>query len=311
LHRQKRNLAFNFRMVPDIQISDLLRHKRPVFSLEFFPPKNDEGVEKLKDIALSLKVIAPDFVSVTYGAGGSTQLKTMQVSRLLRKDLGYTVMPHLTCVGSTRDQLKDIIAEIHSEGFRNIMTLRGDAPQGQTDFIPCRDGLRYASDLVALIKSTYPDICMGVGGYPEKHPECADPVQDLKNLKVKVDQGAHFITTQLFFSNALYFEFVKKTRALGINVPILPGLMPVVSLSQVKRFTQMCGASLPEELISNLERAGDDPIAAEDAGIDWALSQIKGLIAGGAPGVHLYILNRSRAALMLAQKLANEPTLHH
>jgi methylenetetrahydrofolate reductase (NADPH) len=291
-------------MPPDRALSELFAQRRPLRSLEFFPPKDDAGVNALRETALLLKKISPDFISVTYGAGGSTRERTAQVSRMLRTEIGFTVMPHLTCVGHSRFELNDVADRLHAEGYRNIMTLRGDPPKGQTEFVPYFDGLRYASDLVALLKSRHPDFCLGVGGYPEKHPEASSAEIDLDNLKRKVDAGAGFITTQLFFDNAVYYRFVEKCRARGITVPIVPGIMPVLSLKQIRRFTEMCGASLPETLSKRLEAAGEAPEIVEALGIEWALAQIRDLLAHGAPGYHLYILNRAKGALALAAGLA-------
>lgn len=291
-------------MTPDLPISELLATKHVVRSLEFFPPKDEVGVEALRQTATALRRIAPDFVSVTYGAGGSTRARTAQVSRLLREETGFTVMPHLTCVGHTREELNGVADQLHSDGYRNVMTLRGDPPKGQTEFVPYKDGLRYGSDLVALLKARHPEFCLGVGGYPEKHPEASSPELDLDNLKRKVDAGASFITTQLFFDNAVYFRFVEQCRARGITVPIVPGIMPVLSLKQITRFTGMCGASLPKKLITRLEAADEHPEIVETLGIDWALTQIRELMANGAPGYHLYIMNRAKSALALAAGLA-------
>jgi methylenetetrahydrofolate reductase (NADPH) len=291
-------------MTSDRPISELFAQHRPLRSLEFFPPKDEAGVEALRQTATALKRIAPDFVSVTYGAGGSTRERTAQVSRLLRTEIGFTVMPHLTCVGHTRDELNGVADQLHACGYRNIMTLRGDPPKGQTEFVPYQDGLRYGSDLVALLKARHADFCLGVGGYPEKHPEAPSLEVDLDNLKRKADAGAAFVTTQLFFDNAVYYRFVDQCRARGITIPIVPGIMPVLSLKQIKRFTEMCGASLPGKLIKRLEAAGDHPEIVESVGNDWAVTQIRDLLAHGAPGYHLYIMNRAKAALALAAGLA-------
>jgi methylenetetrahydrofolate reductase (NADPH) len=291
-------------MTPDRPISALFGENRPLRSLEFFPPKDDEGVLNLRATAAVLQRIEPDFVSVTYGAGGSTRERTAQVCAMLKADFGFTVMPHLTCVGSTRDEIGALADRIYADGFRNIMTLRGDPPKGQSTFEPYKDGLRYASDLVTLLKSRHADFCLGVGGYPEKHPEAASHEFDLTNLKRKVDEGAAFITTQLFFDNAVYYRFVDRCRSSGITIPIVPGIMPVLSLKQIQRFTQMCGASLPDKLIKRLQAAGDQADTVESVGIDWALTQIRDLLDKGAAGYHLYILNRAKSALALAAGLA-------
>ncbi len=291
-------------MFPDRPISELFQQGRPLRSLEFFPPKDDAGVEALRATAVALKRMAPDFVSVTYGAGGTTRERTAQVSTLLREEFGFTVMPHLTCVGHSRDELGEIADRIHAAGFRNIMTLRGDPPKGATAFKPAADGLAHASELALLLKAKHSDFCLGVAGYPEMHPEAASPAADLDHLRRKVDCGAAFVTTQLFFDNEVYFRFVDRCRQAGINVPIVPGIMPVLSLKQIQRFTQLCGASLPRPLITRLEVAADNADVLETIGIDWALTQIRGLLAQGAPGYHLYILNRARGALALTAGLA-------
>lgn len=289
---------------PDQPLSTLFVQDRPLRSLEFFPPKDDVGVEALRATAAALRPMRPDFVSVTYGAGGTTRDRTAQVSDLLRREFGFTVMPHLTCVGHTRAELGEIADRIHAGGFRNIMALRGDPPKGETNFTPFKDGLRYASDLVALLKARHGDFCLGVGGYPDKHPEAASPETDLANLKRKVDAGATFITTQLFFDNAAYYRFVEKCRAAGITVPIVPGIMPVLSLRQIQRFTALCGTPLPAALLRRLEVAAENPEVVEIIGVDWALDQIRDLLAHGAPGYHLYIMNRAKSALALAAGLA-------
>jgi methylenetetrahydrofolate reductase (NADPH) len=291
-------------MFPDRPISELFQQGRPLRSLEFFPPKDDAGVEALRATAVALKRMAPDFVSVTYGAGGTTRERTAQVSTLLREEFEFTVMPHLTCVGHSRDELGEIADRIHAAGFRNIMTLRGDPPKGATAFKAAADGLAHASELALLLKAKHSDFCLGVAGYPEMHPEAASPATDLEHLRRKVECGAAFVTTQLFFDNEVYFRFVDRCRKAGITVPIVPGIMPVLSLKQIQRFTQLCGASLPRQLITRLEVAADNADVLETIGIDWALTQIRGLLAQGAPGYHLYILNRARGALALTAGLA-------
>ena len=291
-------------MNPDRPIAELFARGRPLRSLEFFPPKDDAGVAALRGAAEALRRMAPDFVSVTYGAGGTTRDRTAQVSALLRGEFSFTVMPHLTCVGHTRGELEVLADQIHAQGFRNIMTLRGDAPKGATTFPVLPDGFRHAAELVALLKRRHPDFCLGVAGYPEKHPEAPSLEADLTHLKRKVDAGADFITTQLFFDNAVYYRFVERCRAEGITVPIVPGIMPVLSLKQIQRFTQLCGSTLPAQLAARLEVAADNADVVEMVGIDWALHQIRGLLANGAPGYHLYILNRARGALALSAGLA-------
>jgi methylenetetrahydrofolate reductase (NADPH) len=206
-------------------------------------------------------------------------------------------MPHLTCVGSSRAELNAIADEIHARGFRNIMTLRGDPPKGDTTFTPAPDGLAHASDLVALLKARHADFCCGVAGYPEMHPEAVSAEADLQHLKNKVAAGGSFITTQLFFDNRVYFDFVARCRASGIECPIVPGLLPAISLKQVQRMCTMCRAVLPEALGRAMEAAGGDGEAAEYVGIRWAERQMEELLERGAPGIHLYVLNRTKAAL--------------
>lgn len=286
-------------------ISTLFKQGRPLRSLEFFPPKDDAGVESLRLAAGALRKIPWDFVSVTYGAGGTTRERTAQVSTLLKDEFNLTVMPHLTCVGHSRAELEAIADKLHAEGFRNIMTLRGDPPKGEVEFKPAADGLRYAAELVTLLKARHADFCLGVAGYPEKHPEAPSLEVDLDNLKRKVDQGADFITTQLFFDNTIYYRFVDKCRAAGITLPIVPGIMPVLSVKQIQRISALCGATLPPTLTRRLDLATENADVVEIIGIDWALTQIRDLIAHGAPGYHLYILNRAKAALALAAGLTD------
>lgn len=289
-------------------ITDLLARSKPVISVEFFPPKDEVTGETLLQTARDLKeAINPDFASITYGAGGTTRERTYRYACKLKDDLGYQVMPHLTCVGSSKEELKGIIQEFHQAGFCNVMALRGDPPQGQTAFVPHANGLRYASDLISLIRETASGFCIGCAGYPEKHPEAPSLDADLEALKIKVNNGASFVTTQLFFDNTDYFHFVDKCRSRDIHAPIVPGLLPVLSLKQIRRFTQLCGANLPanleKQLIDADEKGGDE--AVKHIGIEWAYQQALDLINQGAPGIHLYILNQPEAALELSRRLQN------
>lgn len=291
---------------PDLTIRSLLAEAdHPLLSFEFFPPKDEAAFERLRRTAALLHKAHPDFATVTYGAGGSTRGRTLQVCALLRAGHYAPVMPHLTCVGSSRRELEDIADEIHRLGYRNIMTLRGDPPRGATEFQPHPDGLRYAADLVGLLKTRHPDFCCGVAGYPEKHPEAPSLEADIEQLKRKLDQGADFVTTQLFYDNRSFYAYVERCRAAGIDHPIIPGLLPAVSLKQARRITSMCEASLPSELEAQLERAGDDSDAASEVGIEWVARQVEDLLDQGVPGIHLYILNRAKSglALSLIQKL--------
>ena len=280
-------------------ISGFFKSKKPIFSLEFFPPKNDAGGERILKTAGILKPYNPDFVSITYGAGGSTRETTMQYARILKNDFGFEVMPHLTCVGHTQDELLKILEDFSEEGFCNIMALRGDPPQGETQFQPVKGGLSFATELVALIRKYFPHFGIGVGGYPEKHPESPSKNQDLYHLKEKVDAGADFITTQLFFDNEVYFQFVKDCKANQIDIPVLPGLLPALSMGQVQRFCKMCEATLPDTLRDRLQESteADQP----GVGSNWAKEQVKELLDGGAPGFHLYALNQSAASVEILE----------
>lgn len=285
------------------RITDLQKSGSALASIEFFPPQNDEGLNLLWDSVERLETSRPDYVSVTYGAGGSTRSRTLEIARKLQDEKGYIVMPHLTCVGSSRDDLIQIIEELYGYGFRNIMALRGDPPKGETEFQPYKDGFRYGGDLVALIKEIRPEICVGAGAYPEKHPEATTLEADIDTLKRKVDQGADFLTTQLFFDNDVYFRFRERCDQAGIQVPIFPGILPVLSLSQIRRFCKMCGSTLPSLLERQLERVANNDDAVQALGIAWAYHQIRDLIKNGAPGYHLYILNRANSALGLFDSL--------
>lgn len=286
-----------------LSIKQRLATNDPLFSVEFFPPKSDDTAQQLLSTAERIQAYHPDFVSITYGAGGSTRSRTLNYARKLHEDYGYAVMPHLTCVGHSREELKQTIAEFKAAGLKQIMALRGDPPKGETNFTPHPDGLSYANELVHLIREVYPECDLGVAGYPEKHPEAPSMEIDLLNLKRKVDAGATFVTTQLFFDNVAYFEFVDKCRSAGITIPVLPGLMSVTSHKQALRFCDMCGTSIPDALNEQLIAAGDDKAAVEAVGIEWSYQQARELLEKGAPGIHLYILNRAGPAITLMQKL--------
>jgi len=269
---------------------------RPLISVEFFPPKTEAAQNTFHKGAVELTGLKPDFVSVTCGAGGSAAGPTLEISKQLR-GLGYdAVMPHCTCVGMSRAELARSTSEIVAQGFKNIMALRGDPPRGEKVFKPAADGFRYAAELVAFLREHYPQLCIGVAGYPEKHPESSGLEADIQYLKEKVDAGADFITTQLFLHNHVYFEFVDKCREAGITVPIVPGLLPVLSLEQITRMQTFCAFHVPEALLKNLQAAQNDPVKMERIGLYWAIEQISELIESGAPGIHLYLLNRAKTA---------------
>jgi methylenetetrahydrofolate reductase (NADPH) len=286
---------------PDKQIfmtvaQKLNENTTPLVSVEFFPPKTDRAQAAFKTGVTELTALQPDFVSVTCGAGGSVAGPTLKISKQLIS-AGYDiVMPHCTCVGMSRYDLATSSDAIVEAGFNHVMALRGDPPKGESAFKPSPSGFYYASELVAFFRDRHPHLCIGVAGYPEKHPEASTLDDDILRLKEKVDAGADFITTQLFLDNRVYFDFVEKCRAVDITVPILPGLLPVISLKQVNRMKEFCDFSIPEKLRYDLEIAQDNPDRSERIGLYWAIEQISRLVEGGAPGIHLYLLNRTRTA---------------
>jgi methylenetetrahydrofolate reductase (NADPH) len=276
--------------------------KEPVFSFEFFPPKDAEGVERLFETIAELRPYAPAYVSVTYGAGGSTRGLTVELVRRIKQEVGIEAMAHLTCVGATRAELGEVLERLRGHGIENVIALRGDPPRGETKFVKTEGGLGNASELVALMRARY-DFCIAAACYPEKHPEAADRETDLAYLKAKVDAGVDFLITNLFFDNADYFAFVERARAAGIDVPIVPGIMPITNLSQVKRFTALCGATIPAPLLARLEPCGADNDAVRAIGVEHATAQCRDLVARGVPGVHFYTLNRSRATRDILDRL--------
>jgi len=244
-----------------------------------------------------MRLIRPDFVTVTYGAGGTTRELSPVVGEVLAK-MGFSpIMPHLTCLGTPLDELESVIEDMYNAGYRNIMAIRGDAPQNEPEFIPPEGSLTHATELVALLKKKHPDICVAVAGYPETHPEAESPEADVQHLKEKLDAGADLVTTQLFFDNKTYFDFVDRCRQAGITKPIVPGLLPAISLKQISRIMALCKASFPEELRTSMEQAGGSGPVAEAIGIQWTVKQMDELMEKGAPGIHLYILNRAKTAL--------------
>jgi methylenetetrahydrofolate reductase (NADPH) len=272
--------------------------------VEFFPPKTEEGARQILKTAQALQAHGIAFASITYGAGGSTRERTIEYGELLQQLFHYRVVPHLTCVGHTRDELAGITDRLANTGFTGIMALRGDPPRGETEFRASENGLAHASELVALIRKRHGGrFTIGVAGYPGKHPEAPTEAEDMKWLAHKVAQGADFITTQLFFDNAAYFPFASRCRAAGITIPIIPGILPITSLEQALKFCHTCGAALPAALGRRLTECGTDAVAAHTAGIEWACAQVRELLARGVPGFHLYILNRARPALELLRQV--------
>jgi methylenetetrahydrofolate reductase (NADPH) len=280
-----------------MRIVDLFGADAPVISFEFFPPKTEEGVETLYRTVKELRPCRPSFVSVTYGAGGSTRDRTLELVARIQRDLGITTMAHLTCVGSTKDEIRDTLQRLHASGIRNVLALRGDPPKGEAEFQATAGGFQYATELVAFIRELKMDFCIGAACYPEGHVECDSSEEDLAHLIEKVDAGADFLVSQLFFDNDEYRAFTRRARSAGISVPIVPGLMPVTNVSQVERFTKMCGARIPQELHRRLRIVENDSSAVVATGVQWAVDQGRELLAQGAPGLHFYTLNRSSATL--------------
>ena len=287
-----------------MKIKAILEKVRPSFSFEFFPPKNDEGFEQLFATISQLESCQPSYVSVTFGAGGSTRTQTIDLVGRIQNEIGLESMAHLTCVGSSREELRSILDTLQEKGIHNILALRGDPPQGQEKFVKVENGFAYANELVEFIRRHY-DFCVGVAGYPEGHVECPDKSTDLENLKKKVDAGADFIVTQLFFDNRFYFDFVERAQNAGIKIPIIPGIMPILNVKQTQRFTKMCGSTIPEMLMKKLESFQDEPETVRRIGIEHATVQCELLLQEGAPGIHFYTLNRSNATLKILESLKN------
>jgi methylenetetrahydrofolate reductase (NADPH) len=276
---------------------------KPVFSFEFFPPKTDEGRAALIATIRELAALAPAFVSVTYGAGGSTRDRTLELVTYIKRELGIEAMAHLTCVGSSRAELSAILDRLDSAGIENVIALRGDPPTGESDFRPHPDGLAHASDLVRMMRAQRRSFCVAAAAYPESHVEsrCAD--DDLRYLVEKVRAGVDVLITQLFFDNRHYFEFVERARRSGITVPIVAGIMPVTNVAQIERFTRLCGATIPRTLYDRLDAAREDAEAVVRIGIEHATAQCRELLDGGAPGIHFYTLNRSRSTRTILKLL--------
>ncbi len=295
-------------------ISDLLRFARergdPVFSFEFFPPRTDEGVRALFETVEALRPLAPGFVSVTYGAGGSTRARTVELVKRLKRETGIETMAHVTCVGASRDEIAATLDEFAEAGVENVLALRGDPPRGEVAFSPHPGGFQHASELVAFIRAQPArwSFCLGAAAYPEGHPETRDLDADLRHLKAKVQAGTDFLVTQLFFQNAAFDGFVARARAAGIQAPVLPGIMPFTNVEQVERFTATCGATIPSRLQAAMEVRRGDPDAARDLGVAFASLQCQDLLRRGAPGIHFYTLNRSTSTRAIVAALrAAEP----
>ncbi|MFA6601014.1 MAG: methylenetetrahydrofolate reductase [NAD(P)H] [Candidatus Omnitrophota bacterium] len=292
-----------------MKISECYRNQKYTFSFEFFPPKTAEGEAKLFEAVGQLKGLSPSFVSVTYGAMGTTRSNTVRIVDTIKNTIGLETAAHLTCVGHNRSEILGLLSEFRAKNIDNIVALRGDPPKDAPEYAPPRDGFRYASELVAFIRAQGElgrSFSLAVGGYPEGHPECRDLVKDLEHLKRKVDAGSDAIVTQLFFSNKVYTDFVARARKAGIRVPIVPGIMPVTHGPQIQRFALMCGASIPAEIQNAIERFGDNQASVEAFGIDYATRQCEELLRQGVPGFHFYTLNKSRATMQIYRNLKLE-----
>jgi methylenetetrahydrofolate reductase (NADPH) len=287
-----------------MKIRDLYSSGRPVFSFEFFPPKTDKGLGTLERTIHDLRDLAPGFVSVTYGAGGSTRDRTIELVSRIQKQDGITAMAHLTCVGAGRAEIATVLERLIAGGIENVIALRGDPPTGATQFETPADGFAHASDLIAFIRSSYGDrLCVAAATYPEGHVECRDIDRDLAHLVTKVRAGVDVLITQLFFDNRCYFDLVERARAAGVKVPIVPGIMPITNLASIERMTTLSGASIPPALRAELERRRDDPAAVMQLGMAQAAAQCADLLNSGAPGIHFYTLNQSPATRMILTAL--------
>ncbi len=285
-----------------MRIDELVGKGKPTISFEFFPPKNDAGFAQLYQTVGELHSLKPSYVSVTYGAGGSTREKTVDLVQRIQNDLRIRSMAHLTCVGHTADEIGRILDELWETGIRNVLALRGDPPAGQTNFVKTEGGFGYANELVSYVRSRH-DFCVGVAGYPEGHPQCLNRTRDMEHLKQKVDAGACFVITQLFFDNADFYRFRDEARGMGIDVPIIAGIMPIGNVAQIKRFVSMCGAKIPHPLLTKLESLEKDADAVYAAGVDYATQQCRDLLDQGADGLHFYTLNRSKATVEICKRL--------
>lgn len=292
-----------------MRISELYRPGTPSLSVEVFPPKTAVGDAILHRTLDELAPFRPAFISCTYGAGGSTRTRTVELSIEIQQRYGLTAVAHLTCVGSTRDELIDWLSFAEHNGIDNIMALRGDPPADGPPFRPVPGGLAHANELVSLIREVHPQTGVGVAGYPETHLETPDPQTDLDNLKRKVDAGADVVYTQMFYANEAFHGFRARYERAGIRVPLVPGIMPITDFSRIQRITSMCGATIPDRLAAQLEANRDDKAAQFEIGVEHAIRQCRQLIADQVPGIHFYALNRSQACQRILEALGVESSL--
>lgn len=290
-----------------MRISEIYRPGTFGLSIEIFPPKTTDGDVSLFENLGRLAKYQPSFISCTYGAGGSTRNRTVELCTEIQSRYQVTATAHFTCVGATREQLREWLNFAGQQGIQNIMALRGDPPQGQEQFVHVEGGLRNANELVALIRAEFPGLGVGVAGYPEKHPGASDLATDLLNLKRKVDAGADAVYTQLFYVNDHFYRFRDECARLGVAVPIVPGIMPITEFARIKRITAMCQTAFPEDLAARLEAVQDDKQAQFEIGVDFAIEQCRELIEAGVPGIHFYALNKSHACEMILDALDYAP----
>ena len=284
-----------------MKIKDILKKTRPV-SFEFFPPRTAEGIPAVLETLDGLKAYHPDFVSITYGAGGSTRAFTEEITFAAKRNAGVEVMAHLTCVGQTKEEIHAVLERLEAEGVENVIALRGDPPRGTTEFVPVEGGFQHATDLLRHIKANF-KFGVAAACYPEGHTESVDLDADLKYVKLKVDNGADFLVTQLFYDNRHYYDFVERARAGGIGVPIIPGVLPVLNTAQVRRFTALSGSEIPPALNKLLDKYADDDDSARDMGVEYATAQVRELWDSGVPGVHFYVLNRTYSVSRILDNL--------
>ncbi|PIE75238.1 MAG: methylenetetrahydrofolate reductase [NAD(P)H] [Deltaproteobacteria bacterium] len=286
-------------------VKDILKNREISFSFEFFPPKTEKGFENLFKNIEKLKKLSPSYVSVTYGAGGTTVGRTHDLVEKISKELDITVVSHLTCSGSSCNEIHALLKNYSEIGISNILALRGDPPLNEKIFKPHKDGFNYASELVAFIKKIFPDMCVGVAGFPEGHPETPNRILEMEYLKRKVDEGADYIVTQLFFDNRDFYDFCERCSFYGINIPIIAGIMPVTSKKGLQRIAELAaGARIPAPLLKAVEKAADDEGVA-NIGAHWASEQVRDLMYNNVKGIHFYTLNKSPATIKIYKSLGN------
>lgn len=285
-----------------MKITEIFLSQERTFSFEFFPPSDEISAVDFGINVGQLMRLSPSFVSVTYGAGGSTQGRTFDLVEYLQNKIGLTTVAHYTCVHATQKKVMEDLKYLQSRNIENLMLLRGDPPKGTEKFVSVDGGFKHANELISYVEDEF-SFCKAGACYVEKHPEAHSFEEDLANLKIKVDSGADFLITQLFFNNAYYFDFIKKAREAGINCRIIPGIIPITNFKQIERFTKMSGTNIPSELILRLEEHKDNPAKTYQIGIDYSIKQCQELLAGGAPGIHFYTLNKSRAAVEIFESL--------